>query len=174
MNRPAALALALLAGCTTVGPDYQRPDVSLPNSFSLGEKAETPEIPLEWWRLYGDPKLDELVAAAMARNADLRLAAARVLEAEGALREAAAAIFPDVSGGFGYTGNRVSRYTTPPGTVSGFPAVRGLNAATLSTNYEVDFWGRYARGTEAARANLLGSQYARMWAAAEGEPATAS
>ncbi|MGE5639395.1 MAG: efflux transporter outer membrane subunit [Clostridia bacterium] len=161
MNRLALLALLLAAGCTTVGPDYKRPDVPLPQDFSLGEKNEPATIPVDWWKLYGDAKLDELVAAALERNADVRLAAARVLEAQGALREADAAIFPDVSASYGYTGNRVSRFTTPPGTISGFPAVRGVNSALLSTNFEMDFWGKYARGSEAARANLLGSQYAR-------------
>ncbi|MBV8033351.1 MAG: efflux transporter outer membrane subunit, partial [Betaproteobacteria bacterium] len=46
-------------------------------------------------------------------------------------------------------------------TVGGFPAVRGTNAVSISTTYEVDFWGKYARGSEAARANLLASRYAR-------------
>ncbi len=161
MNKLALLALLLVAGCTTVGPDYKRPATELPSGFDLNESQGQPDIPADWWKLYGDAKLDELVAAALERNADVRLAAARVLEAQGALREADAALFPDVSASYGYTGNRVSRFTTPPGTVSGFPAVRGVNSALLSTNYEVDFWGRYARGSEAARAGLLGSQYAR-------------
>ena len=161
MRRLFLLPLAFLAACTTVGPDYKRPEVALPNSFSLGESQGNETLPANWWTLYGDAKLDELVAAAQANNADLRIAAARVQEAEGALREANAMLFPDVGLGAGYTGNRVSRFTTPPGTVSGFPAVRGANTVTLSTNYELDFWGKYARGSEAARASLLGSRYAR-------------
>jgi multidrug efflux system outer membrane protein len=161
MNRALLPIFLLLTACTTVGPDYKRPAIGLPPGYSLGEKGEGQILPADWWKLYGDAKLDELVAAARERNADLRLAAARVLEAQGALREADAAFFPDVSASYAYTGNRVSRFTTPPGTVSGFPATRGVNSALLSTNFEVDFWGRYARGGEAARANLLGSQYAR-------------
>ena len=161
MNKALLLVFLVLAGCTTVGPDYKRPATELPSGFGLNEDQNQIQIPVDWWRLYNDAKLDELVSAALERNADVRLAAARVLEAQGALREAEAAFFPDVSASYGYTGNRVSRFTTPPGTVSGFPAVRGVNSALLSTNFEVDFWSRYARGSEAARASLLGSRYAR-------------
>lgn len=161
MRRLFLLPLVLLAACATVGPDYKRPEIALPQNYSLGEAEKGENLPANWWTLYGDAKLDELVAAAQANNADLRIAAARVQEAEGALREAGALLFPDVGLNAGYTANRVSRFTTPPGTTGGFPAVRGANAVTLSTNYELDFWGKYARGSEAARANLLGSRYAR-------------
>lgn len=150
----------LLGGCMTLGPDYKRPQVEVPAHYPEPAQASAPALAPDWWKLYADPALDELVATAQKSNADLRLAAARVQEAEGALREARAAIFPDVTGSYSYTRSRVSTVASPP-VPPGFPVLRPNHTLAVSTNYEVDFWGRYARGTEAARANLLGADYAR-------------
>src|SRR6185436_1198804 len=80
------LPALLLAGCTTVGPDYKRPAIALPAQFpESSEQKETTPIDARWWSLYGDRTLDELVASAQKSNADLRLAAARVSEAEAVL-----------------------------------------------------------------------------------------
>ena len=83
----------LLAGCTTVGPDYKRPEMPLPAEFPNGSTAE-PTIQQDWWTLYSDPTLNQLVAAARENNADLRVAAAQVQEAEAIMRQARAALFP--------------------------------------------------------------------------------
>ena len=149
--------LALLSACT-VGPDYQRPPESLPGSFSLDEKPEAPQIAADGWKLYGDPLLDELVRSARANNADLRFAAARVLEAEGVLREAGAAFFPDVQAGYTYGRNRVSSQTSP-GNIP--PLTRSAHQVLFSTSYEIDFWGRLSRLQESAQASLLASRYSR-------------
>jgi multidrug efflux system outer membrane protein len=141
-----------------VGPDYERPSIPLPENYALGEKAEPPGLAADWWKLYDDPLLDELVAAAQQNNADLRIAAARVLEAEGVLREASAALFPDVGAGYSYGKSRVSAQTSPANIP---PLGRSQHQLLLSTSYEVDFWGRLSRTTEAARASLLGTRYAR-------------
>jgi multidrug efflux system outer membrane protein len=161
MKRALVLLATLgVAACTTVGPDYKRPDIALPANFEGAGASSQPQIPARWWALYSDAQLDELVAAAQASNSDLRLAAARVLEAEGVWREVRASLFPEVTGGFSYIDQRISSRTTPP-PVAGLPLVRPQYQAILSTTYEVDFWGRVARSNEAARAALLGSQYAR-------------
>ena len=96
------------------------------------------------------------MSSAQKSNADLRLAAARVQEAEGVLREARAAFYPDVTAGYSASRSRVSATgvpAPPPGTI-----IRPSHQLLVSTNFELDFWGRFARATEAARANLLGSQ----------------
>jgi outer membrane protein, multidrug efflux system len=160
MKRIFLAAAFAAAGCTTVGPDYARPRIGLPNDYSLNENKAEPDIPGEWWKLYGDPKLEALVAATLANNADLRLAAARVEEAEGALREAGAAFFPEVTGGYSYARNRVSTLTLPPQPVN-VPLTRPQNQLLASTSFELDFWGRFSRASEAARAALLSSRYAR-------------
>ncbi len=163
MRRIVFAAVLALAACTTVGPDYRRPAVEVPARYP-GSPAPVGEKPAElragWWKLYGDATLDELVETARRNNSDLRLAAARVAEAEGALREARAALFPDVSAGYSYTRNRVSTVASPPVPPT-FPVTRANHQILASTNYEVDFWGRYARASEAAQASLLASAFSR-------------
>jgi multidrug efflux system outer membrane protein len=156
-----ALLLVVLAGCTTVGPDYERPDVPLPKAY--GEPAPAPAtaaVPADWWALYQDPKLDELVASGRKGNADMRLAIARVQEAEGALREVRAAVFPEVNASASYTRQGVSTLSSPP-IAANVPTVRPNYQALVSTSYEVDFWGRVSRAGEAARAGLLANQLSR-------------
>jgi len=150
--------VALLAGCTTVGPDYERPEVALPAIYPGAEAQDAaPRPAAEWWRSFDDARLDELVAAARAANSDLRLAAARVQEAEGLAREAGAAYYPEVLAGAAASRSRVSTRTAPPG---GAPLERTQYQLLASTSFEIDFWGRYARTAEAARAKLLGARYA--------------
>ena len=151
------LPLLLLAGCIKVGPDYTRPDVvELPAAYPTPSAGEA-VIPADWWLLYSDHTLNELVAAARKTNADVRLAAARVQEAEGVLREARAALWPDVSAGYTYSRSRVSTSSVPPPPAG--TAMRPSHTLVLaSTSYELDFWGKYARASEAAQANLLASR----------------
>jgi multidrug efflux system outer membrane protein len=157
MTPSRLLPIALLLGaCTTLGPDYKRPAVELPAQYPEAAPAEGPALAADWWRLYSDATLDELVASAQKTNADLRLAAARVQEAEGVLREARAALFPDLTAGYSASRSRVSMTQVPPPQPGSI--LRPSHQLLASTNFEVDFWGRFARGSEAARANLLGSQ----------------
>ena len=154
------LLLAALAGCTTVGPDYKRPEMALPDEFPVSSSKEDSSIPAGWWALYRDPLLNELVGSAWDRNADARFAAARVQEAEALAREAGALRYPEVFAGYGVTRNRVSELTTPPPSSSA-PLTRTQNQLLASTSFEIDFWGRFARADEAARASLLGSALSR-------------
>jgi outer membrane protein, multidrug efflux system len=148
----------LVAGCTTVGPDYERPATGLPAAFPIEHISAETALPLEWWKLYRDPTLDELVASAQKNSADVRLAAARVREAEAALREAGAAFFPEVTGGYGFTRNRVSSRTQPPPQATA-PLERKQHQLIASTSFELDFWGRFARASEAAQAGFLGTRF---------------
>jgi multidrug efflux system outer membrane protein len=151
------LAVLLVAGCTTVGPDYQRPDIALPAEYPSREAETVQALPDDWWQLFNDPALNELVASARANNADIRLAAARVQEADALLREARGALFPEVTGTYGATRNRVSTRTEPPPAASA-GLERSQHALSASTSFELDFWGRFARASEAAQANLLASR----------------
>jgi multidrug efflux system outer membrane protein len=157
MRALRAIALCALAGCS-VGPDYRRPEMPLPAAFDGAAAEAAATLPAQWWRLFGDPQLDELVGAALASNADLRLAAARVLEAEGVWREVRASLFPEVTGAFSYAESRASTRVVPASLA---PLERPLYQGLASTTFEVDFWGRLSRASEAARAGLLGSEYAR-------------
>jgi multidrug efflux system outer membrane protein len=160
MKGPVLVLALALAGCATVGPDYQRPQIELPAQYpGLSQKGEAP-APAEWWKLYADPTLEELVASAREKNADIRFAAARVREAEAVLREAGAAIYPDVTGGYSATRSRVSSRTTPP-PIPGSALERTQHTLSASTSFELDFWGRLARASEAAQASLLSSRFSR-------------
>jgi multidrug efflux system outer membrane protein len=149
--------LGLLAGCTTVGPDYERPAIAVPESFPDSPSGEA-QIPVDWWRLYSDPFLDELVASARSSNADIRLAAARVQEAEALAREAGATRYPEVLASAGAGRSRVSTRVIPAPQAS-VPLERSQYQLSASTSFELDFWGRLSRAAQAAQANLLASRY---------------
>lgn len=155
-----AFLLLLLAGCTTVGPDYKRPDLPLPEQYPPGGEKTAAEIPADWWKLYRDPTLDELVASVHSRNADLRIAAAQVEEAEAVMRQARSAVFPDVNLNFSRTRSRIGTLTQPP-PVSTAPLERNDARLVASTSFEIDFWGRVRRAGEAADASLLGTRLTR-------------
>jgi len=157
----AALAGAFaLAGCM-VGPDYERPAIDLPKAYADGDTA-APFAPLraDWWTLYGDATLNELVASALERNADIRLAVARIEETDANLREANATFLPEVDLGAAGNRSRSSSVTAVPAP-AGIPLLRNDLRLSLSTAFELDFWGRLRRGVEAVRAQALGSRYAK-------------
>jgi outer membrane protein, multidrug efflux system len=147
---PAFLGMTTIAGCM-VGPDYQRPDVELPASYTEPASNATPSIPAQWWTLYRDPVLDGMIAQGLVRNADVKLAVARVEEAEAALREARATVFfPLVNGNAGASRGR----TIQNGLTNTF-------TLGVSTSFEVDLWGRLRRAERSVRDQLLASQYGR-------------
>jgi multidrug efflux system outer membrane protein len=157
---PRFFLLALLAGCTAVGPDYQRPAVDLPQEYPVPQTATTAAVGEAWWTLYQDRTLDELVSAARKSNVDVRLAAARVREAEALARETNAAFFPDVTAGASAARSRVSNRVIPA-PQPGVPLERSQYQLSASTSFELDFWGRFARAAEAAQANLLSLEFSR-------------
>ena len=149
----AAAVTALLAGCT-VGPDYARPDVGLPASYPEPDvgNATLTSVPMDWWRLYDDPELGRLVTAGLSQGTDVQLAIARVEEARAQLREANASLFPEVDAG-GLAARSGASDQTGPIRAGGVGVLNNLQIG-LNTAYELDFWGRLARGREAARAQL--------------------
>jgi multidrug efflux system outer membrane protein len=148
--KKAFLAALMLSGCM-VGPNYQRPDAQLPATFAEPASQATAAIAPQWWTLYRDPLLDDLIAQGLQRNADVRLAVARVEEAQAALREAQATVFfPLVNGNAGASRSRTLQF----GTANNF-------SLGLSTSFEVDLWGRLRRAERAVQDQLLASQYGR-------------
>ncbi len=158
----AALSVALLGGCAAVGPEYQRPALDLPGAYAdaPADAGSAAAIRPEWWKLYGDRQLDRLVADALARNADMRLAVARIEEADANLREAGAAFLPEVDLGAVPMRSRISSRTATP-IPSSVPLVRNDIRLSLGTSFELDFWGKLRRAVEATRALALGSRYAK-------------
>jgi outer membrane protein, multidrug efflux system len=156
----AAVSLAALAGCSAIGPPYARPQTTLPPAYgeeAAGAAGEA--VPDAWWTLFGDPALDRLEEAALAGNRDLAVAAARVDEARALAGVAAADRWPELSAGAGASRTQLSAQSNqfPPG----FPLQTDRIDLTASISYEADFWGRYRRAGEAARAELLASEEAR-------------
>jgi multidrug efflux system outer membrane protein len=150
MKRALPLALLLLATGCMVGPNYKRPELPLPAQYAEQAPAgQAMPVPPQWWTLYHDETLDALVKEGLARNADVKLAAARVEEAEAALREARATVFvPLVQGNAGATRSRTIQF----GTANTF-------TLGLSTSFEVDLWGRLRRAEAGVRDTLLASRY---------------
>ena len=150
--------LLLLSACTPIGPNYQRPAFDLPSDYPETSSAQASSIGADWWKLFGDPLLDDLIAGARARNADIRLATAQLEETEAALREVDSAFYPQVDLAFANSQSRVSALTALPNPQ---PRIRLERRLAASTAFELDFWGRLRRGVEAARAQALASRYGR-------------
>jgi multidrug efflux system outer membrane protein len=161
-THPAILALVAMAlsGCISLAPDYERPALDLPAGWAAPEGQSAASVGAQWWKLYGDERLDKLVEEALANNANLALAVARVDEARALLGESRAGQFPTVDAGVEASRTKSSLTTAvalPPGTDRTTDNYR----ATLSAAYEVDLWGRLRDTTAAARAELLASEAAR-------------
>ena len=155
--------VAALAGCA-VGPDYKRPAVDTPAAYRTSS-AETNApsgassfADLGWWSVFQDPQLTAYLGEALTNNRDIKIAAARVLQAEGALRVARSQFFPTVSAGGDLVASRSSERGPAP-LPSGLNPERNYGDVfgAMST-YEVDLWGKIRRANEAARARLLATQ----------------
>jgi multidrug efflux system outer membrane protein len=145
-----------------MGPDYTRPATDIPQAWRIQEKDVRDASRAAWWEKFNDPVLNDLVTTALRENKDVRIAAARVDEFAGQLQSTRAALFPQASGSFDATRQRASQQasyaTVPPGTNTRFNTFQPL----LSASWELDFWGRLRRATEASRADLLATQEARQ------------
>jgi multidrug efflux system outer membrane protein len=153
------LLAGLLAGCITVGPDYKRPPVDAPDAFR-GQNERPPASAASlgdetWTQVFQDDALQQLIRTALTNNDDVRLAAARILEAQAQLGITRADQFPSVSAGVDLLGER-------PSAALGFPS-KNIGAIEVqgSVSWELDFWGKYRRATEAARAQLAASEWGR-------------
>jgi multidrug efflux system outer membrane protein len=149
--------LAALAGGCTVGPNYKRPVVDTPAAYRSAEAnaaIDTQSLAdQQWTAVFQDEALQSLIRLALEQGYDVRAAAARVLEAEARLGITRADQFPTVSAGVGEVGQRTA--------VTGSTRTLGYTQLLASSAWQLDFWGRYRRATEAARASLLASEWGR-------------
>lgn len=157
-------ALVFLAGCT-VGPDYHRPDVGVPSSYSipLAVPTNSPSATLEeWWRLFHDPQLDRLIEQATVANKDVRLAQARVREARAEAGVARSVLFPSVDANGTYSRQRLSKHV-PAGFLAqsvGQSLEQNYFNAGFDMNWELDVFGGNRRAFQAAKADLAASEEA--------------
>jgi outer membrane protein, multidrug efflux system len=157
---PTLAVVAALAGCA-VGPDYRRPDVRVPTAWRTGSEGSGSLADMQWWQLFQDPALQELIGIALTENKDLHLAVARVAEARARLGIARAAQFPQIDGQASYTNQRFSQNSFPFNALGSSPGVSpqtDFYRTGIDMNFELDLWGRLRRASEAARADLVASE----------------
>lgn len=163
MRSKIALPILLLwsvaaAGCV-VGPDYKKPETSIPPAFRGQSPIEDPlsVADLPWWEVFQDEALHSLISEAVKNNDDLQIAVARIEQARALVGIVGSQAYPQVGYQAGAAGEEAF---TPepggPGTLT-FGAVGGA----LDAAWEFDLWGRIKRSTEAARANLLEQEEVR-------------
>ncbi|MBS0393320.1 MAG: efflux transporter outer membrane subunit [Proteobacteria bacterium] len=155
----AILGTAITLAACAVGPDYRRPPVAVPEAFrAAAAPADGPSFgDQSWTDVYTDPALRELVAAALRGNPDLLAAVARVDQARAILGETRLALLPTVDVQAGVSRSKSSADVLLPGAAR----LRNSEEVAGTLAFEVDLWGRLRRATEAARATLLSTDYAR-------------
>ena len=155
----AAALFLLLPGCA-VGPNYQRPKVSVPTGYRSAEasaqQASIADLP--WWEVFKDSRLRELVQTALANNYDLRIAVTRIEQSRQIAAQARAQYFPFLN--YGATASD-GKNEFAGGVVPNGGQTRGAFAAAASVAWEADLWGRIRRENEAVRAQYLATEQAR-------------
>jgi NodT family efflux transporter outer membrane factor (OMF) lipoprotein len=157
----AALILAsgLTTACAPVGPDFVRPDSASNESWSDYVREDfqfAPQNSVEWWSIFGDPVLSQLVTAARQNNNNIRLAGLRVLEARASLGIARGSRYPQAQFVAG-DATRINLSESNANTAGGADLSYVQYNLGANASWEIDFWGRFRRGIESADANLLAS-----------------
>lgn len=154
----SSAGVLLLGACTSVGPDYERPDSPLGPDWYQAETtafSTSPQEVAEWWQLFGDPELDSIVRLAQEANNSLEIAGLRVFQARAQLGLATGLQYPQTQvagGGVTTVGASENAANTAAGDLHYLQYDLGVTAS-----WEIDFWGRYRRGIEAADAAYLAS-----------------
>jgi len=151
----AIISLLLLSACT-LGPKYKRPAAQVPDTFRGPQPASSTNESLgdeKWWTVFQDTQLQALIREALAQNYDVRIAAARVLQAQATLGSTRADQYPTIVGGASATNERFARTRITPAFETSPMQVN------LALAWELDFWGKFRRATEAARAELLATEW---------------
>jgi len=153
----AMMFSGFVAGCS-VGPNYHRPAVHTPTAFR--EPGENPQVQaqlasyadLPWWQVFQDPQLQELIRTALKQNYDLQIAAERISAGRAQLAVTRASQFPQVQGNGTFSG----------GKESNFQSKFNFLSLTADAAFQLDFFGKLRRATEASRAQLLATEDARQ------------
>ena len=152
----ALMASSLAAGCS-VGPNYHRPAVQTPTAFR--DLSENPQVQaqaasyadLPWWQVFQDPQLQELIRTALKQNYDLQLATERINAGRAQLAVTRSSQFPQVQGNGDFSG----------GKDHNIQAKSNFFTLTADAAFQLDFFGKLRRATEASRAQLLATEDAR-------------
>jgi NodT family efflux transporter outer membrane factor (OMF) lipoprotein len=159
-----AVLLALAGGCS-VGPDFKRPAVALPDRFRgsvPSDHAAASTGDLKWESLFHDDDLTRLIQSALADNFDLAVASERLLQARAGFQFARGNQFPLLSAQAGFTESRSSSIGSSGKLVPpGLDLSASYTQLGAAVNWELDFWGRLRRLTESATAQYLATEEAR-------------
>ena len=147
------LSTLAVAGCTQVGPDFQKPDADINPQWEQYESqlisAATPQS-TEWWQTFSDPILNDLIDKAYAQNLTLEAAGLRVLEARAQLGIAVGTIYPQQQ-----TLDASAIYADRGDNLAG--GSNWQNGLGVNVGWELDFWGKFRRGIQSADAAFLAS-----------------
>ena len=150
------IASSLVAGCA-VGPNYHRPAVQTPAAYR--DLSENPQAQaqaasyadLPWWQVFQDPQLQNLIRTALKQNYDMQIATERINAERAQLAITRSYLFPQVQGSGNFTG----------GKEQSFQSKSNFFALTVDAAFQLDFFGKLRRETEAARAQLLATEDAQ-------------
>jgi multidrug efflux system outer membrane protein len=147
------LLLLSISACK-VGPNYQKPEIASPEIFKYENNKIDSIIDLKWWNVFQDPVLDSLIQVGLRENKDLLIAASRVNEARANFGYNKADYGPKIGVQAGASGTNNLGGATLPNNIQNY-------GASATFNWELDFWGKYRRSSEAAKAGMLGSFYGK-------------
>lgn len=153
-----SIVVFLLTSCK-LGPDYQRPTISTPDTFRGADSTvsqSTSIADIKWWELFNDPALVDLINEGLNNNFDLKIAAARVEQYRAIAGINRGALFPQVEGGVNYNAANGSLLSSPATNASDYTARNWETSAQLS--WEVDLFGRLRREDEAAIARWMATE----------------
>lgn len=153
------LGIVLFAATSCkVGPNFQSPTPETNQEYiNQAEKTDT-VLNVAWWEVFEDEALHDLIRAGLDQNRDLKVAAARIEEAQATLGFTKADVYPTFGYRGGYNGGNIVKGLTGEDPASGSTQnIWSVNLPSLS--WELDFWGKFRRATEAARADLLSSEF---------------
>ncbi len=149
-----------LAGCMKLGPDYQRPDtgIVIPAQFLEAQKGQTAEYVDQdrWWEIFGDSRLNRIVSTVLANNPEIAQAAAGVMEARAVMVQTRADQYPSIDASF--QASRQQQSIVDQFTGQNISVKTDTFRLAFPAAFELDLWGRLARATEAARADLMAAE----------------
>lgn len=154
LSLASILTFSLVGGCA-VGPNYHRPAVQTPSAYrdlsdnpqAQAQAASFADLP--WWQVFQDPQLQDLIHTALKQNYDLQIATERINAARAQVAITRSSLFPQVSGDANFVGGK-SQF---------FPLKANLLELAADVSFQLDLFGQLRRATEAARAQLLATEY---------------
>ncbi len=152
-----SIVVAITVSACNVGPNYRRPNVPIPSTFRApGAASPAPTqtssfADMPWWKVFHDPQLQALIRSALKKNFDLRLAAERITAARAQVGITRSNEFPQVSADPNFSGEKTDEEIKS-----------NIFSLAADVAFQADFFGRFRRATEAARAQLLGTEDAQQ------------